>query len=109
MSERAHQLRQALVSRLLSGPGTATADARRAAFDGHAHDGRADALLDRVAREAWTVRDADVAAPLHAGLSDDEVFELVVCAAVGQATRQLETALAALDRAAEAVEGQPCG
>ena len=109
MSARAHQLRQALVERLLSGPGTATPDARRAAFDHQAHDGRADALLDRVAREAWTVRDADVAAPLQSGLSEDEVFELVVCAAVGQATRQLETSMAALDRAALAPEGQSCG
>lgn len=109
MSERAHQLRRALVARLLSGPGTAPPEARRAAFDHQAHDGRTDALLDRVACEAWTVRDADVSAPLQAGLSEDEVFELVVCAAVGQATRQLETAMASLDRAALAAEGQSCG
>jgi alkylhydroperoxidase/carboxymuconolactone decarboxylase family protein YurZ len=35
------------------------------------------------------------------GLTEDEVFELVVCAAVGQATRQYEAALAALQDASE--------
>lgn len=61
-----------------------------------------DALVDRVARHAWTVRDQDVAAPLAAGVSEDVVFELAVCAALGQATRQIEAALAALDAAAPA-------
>jgi alkylhydroperoxidase/carboxymuconolactone decarboxylase family protein YurZ len=35
----------------------------------------------------------------ESGLSEDEVFELVVCAAVGQAARQYESALAALAEA----------
>jgi hypothetical protein len=33
------------------------------------------------------------------GLSEDQVFEIVVCAAIGQATRQYDTALAALEAA----------
>jgi AhpD family alkylhydroperoxidase len=32
------------------------------------------------------------------GLSEDQIFEIVVCAAVGQATRQYDAALAALER-----------
>ena len=32
-----------------------------------------------------------------AGVSEDEIFELVVCAALGQSTRQLSAALSALD------------
>ena len=100
MSERAHQLRQTLVTRIVDGPGRASVAARRAAFDGQAYDSRTDALLARVAQHAWTVGDTDVAQPLAAGVSEDHVFELVVCAAVGQATRQLETALTALDEAA---------
>jgi hypothetical protein len=32
-------------------------------------------------------------------VTDDEVFELVISAALGQSTRQLEAALAALDEA----------
>jgi hypothetical protein len=108
MSERVHELRRALVARLLTGPGHASADARRAAFDRQGHDRPTDALLERVAAEAWTVRDADLAVPLQAGVSEDEVFELVVCAAVGQATRQLEGALAVLDRAAGAEGAASC-
>lgn len=104
MSERAHQLRQALVTRIVDGPGRASVDARRAAFDCQAQDPRTDALVARIAQHAWTVGDTDVAQPLSAGVSEDHVFELVVCAAVGQATRQIETALAALDAAAPGVE-----
>jgi hypothetical protein len=32
-------------------------------------------------------------------LSEDQIFEIVVCAAVGQAARQHDTALAALEAA----------
>jgi hypothetical protein len=38
----------------------------------------------------------DIAAARASGLSEDQIFETVVCAAVGQATRQYDTALAAL-------------
>ena len=38
------------------------------------------------------------------GVSEDEIFELTVCAAYGQATRQLNAALAALDEATAAVD-----
>ena len=43
----------------------------------------------------------DVAAAKAAGLREDQIFELVVCAAIGQATRQYDTALAALTAASE--------
>jgi hypothetical protein len=33
------------------------------------------------------------------GLSEDQVFEIVVCSAIGQATRQYDGALAALEAA----------
>lgn len=104
MSERAHHLRQALVTRVVTGAGHSSVEARQAAFDGRPHDPRVDALVARVAEHAWTVSDADVAAPCAAGVTEDEVFELVVCAAVGQATRQIESALAALDEAAPHTE-----
>ena len=54
-----------------------------------------------MARHAWKVAAADVAATKTAGVSEDEIFELVVCAALGQATRQLNAALAALDAATQ--------
>jgi hypothetical protein len=39
-------------------------------------------------------------------LLEDEIFELVVCAAFGEASRQLNSALAALDAATGAREGE---
>jgi alkylhydroperoxidase family enzyme len=53
-------------------------------------------LIDKVARHAHNVTDEDIAAALGSGVSENQIFELVVCSAVGQATRQYETALAAL-------------
>jgi hypothetical protein len=99
MSEPAKRYREAVVRRVLQGPGRASVEARHAAFDNTGVDERARALLDKVTRRAWTVTDADVAATKAAGVSEDEIFELTVCAALGQATRQLEAALAALDAA----------
>jgi len=100
MNEAVNRLRRALVSRAVDGPGAATAEARRHAFDNRGVDLAERALVDKVARTAWKVTDADVAAVTAAGRSDDEIFELAVCAALGQSTRQFESALAALDAAA---------
>ena len=97
MSEAANRLRDAAVERALRGPGTASVEARQAAFDNTAVDARAKTLVDKVARTAWKVTGSDVAAVKAAGVSEDEIFELAVCAAFGQATRQRRTAMAALD------------
>jgi hypothetical protein len=99
MSEPATRYREAVVRRALQGPGIASAAARRAAFDNQGVPEAARALVAKVAKAAWTVADADVAAAKSAGASEDEIFELTVCAALGQATRQLDDALAALDAA----------
>ncbi len=99
MHESAKKYRAAVIARVLKGPGSASAAARQAAFDNHGVDGRASALVDKVARQAWTVTDGDVAATKRAGVAEDEIFELAVAAALGQATRQLDAALAALDAA----------
>jgi alkylhydroperoxidase/carboxymuconolactone decarboxylase family protein YurZ len=99
MREPATRYREAVVRRALQGPGTASAAARRAAFDNQGVPEPARALVAKVASAAWTVTDADVAAAKSAGVSEDEIFELTVCAALGQSTRQLDDALAALDAA----------
>jgi len=53
-------------------------------------------LLGKVAIRPTQVTDADFAAARAAGISDDELFELVICAAVGQSARQYDAGLAAL-------------
>lgn len=83
----------ALVSRVLDGAGTAPRAQRRAAFDNAGLDGPLSTLVDKVDLRPTRVTDDDFAAVKATGLSEDQVFELVICAALGQATRQYETAL----------------
>jgi len=98
MSEGATRLRKTATERVLHGPGHTTGDARRAAYDLEQLPESTRALLDKVARNAWKVTDEDIAAVKQA-LTEDEIFELVIAAAIGQSTRQLDAALAALDAA----------
>ena len=97
MSDAA-RLRKTVVERVLEGAGQTTPAARRAAFENRDIPEPARTLIDKVAKNAWKVTDEDVAA-VTAVLPDDEIFELVVAAALGQASRQLDSALTALDAA----------
>ena len=91
--------RKALVARIVEGDGRASGAQRRAAFDNAGLAEPLRALIDKVARHAYKVTDQDIAAARAAGLSEDQIFEIVVCAAIGQASRQLDSALAALGAA----------
>ena len=55
------------------------------------------------ARNAYKVTNEDVAAAKAAGVAEDAIFELAVCASLGQSTRQLDTAMAALDAATKEI------
>jgi hypothetical protein len=99
MSESASRARERVEERVLRGPGVTPPEARQDAFHNTGPDGPVQQLIDRVAQHAWTVTDEDVEAAKRAGASDDELFELVVCAAIGQASRQLDAALAAVQAA----------
>ena len=90
---------RALVDRVLTGEGTESAEQRARAFG---NDGLApplDALIHKVANRPAQVTDADLAAAKASGLSEDQLFELVICAAIGQSTRLYEAGLAALAEA----------
>ena len=50
-------------------------------------------------RHAYRITDKDIASARDSGLSEDQVFEIVVCAAIGEATRQYDSAFAALEAA----------
>ena len=52
--------------------------------------------VDTVARHAYKVTDADVAALQNSANSDDALFEITVAAAVGAALHRLERGMAAL-------------
>lgn len=91
------QARKALVRRILEGAGKASSSERRAAFGNSDLAEPRSTLVDKVARHACRVTDDDISAARKSGLSEDQIFEIVVCAAVGQAARQYDAALAALD------------
>jgi hypothetical protein len=96
--------REALVDRILHGGGMASPAQRRAAFDNAALPEPLRTLIDKVANQASTVTDEDIAAVRASGASEDQIFELVVCAAIGEASREYDTALAALDALTERSE-----
>lgn len=57
-------------------------------------------LVDRIARHAYEVTDADVQALKQAGYSEQAIFEITASAALGAGLSRLERGLAALRGAA---------
>ena len=95
------ELQKALVKRVLEGFGKASSSERRAAFDNRGSAEPLSALVDKVASHSHFVTDEDINAARGSGLSEDQISELVVCAAIGQATRQYDAAFAALETVTE--------
>jgi alkylhydroperoxidase family enzyme len=71
-------------------------DLRTAATPERPVPAAAEAYVDTVRRYAYRTTDAQVEALLDAGLSQDEVFELTVAAAVGAGLQRLEAGLQAM-------------
>ncbi|WP_199234453.1 hypothetical protein [Kribbella sp. VKM Ac-2568] len=90
---------RALVDRVLNGEGRASAQQRARAFSNEGLSPPVDALIGKVATRPTQVTEADFAAAKASGFSEDQLFELVICAAVGQSTRMYEAGLAALAEA----------
>jgi hypothetical protein len=90
---------QVLVDRVLKGAGKASPEQRARAFSNAGVPPPLQALIGKVATSPAQVTDADFATAKASGLSEDQLFELVVSAAVGQATRMYEAGLAALAEA----------
>jgi hypothetical protein len=96
-------LHERLVDTILGPSGVTGPELRRAALERArgiraASDGLPKDLaghVDTVARHAYKVTDADVAA-LQRGHSDDALFEITVAAAVGAALHRLDRGVAAL-------------
>ncbi|MEV5750505.1 hypothetical protein AB0L00_22015 [Actinoallomurus sp. NPDC052308] len=88
-----------LVDRLLNGEGRASAEQRACAFGNDGLSPPLDALIGKVVERPAQVTEADLAAAKAAGCTEDRLFELVICAAVGQSARLYEAGLAALAEA----------
>jgi hypothetical protein len=82
--------RKTLIDRVLEDGGKASREKRRAAFNNDGLAGPESALIEKVAKSSYKVTDGDINAVKKAGLSEDQILELVICAASGQATRQYE-------------------
>jgi hypothetical protein len=93
---------RALVDRVLNGAGRASAEQRARAFSNADIPPPLDALIDKVATKPTQITDADFAAAKASGFSEDQLFELVISAAVGQSARLYEAGLAALAEAENA-------
>jgi hypothetical protein len=96
---------RALVDRVLNGEGRASAEQRARAFEGEGLSPPLDALIAKVADRPAQVTEEDLAAAKASGCTEDELFELVICAAVGRSARLYEAGLAALAEAT--LEGRP--
>ncbi|MGW6194518.1 hypothetical protein ACWF0M_00085 [Kribbella sp. NPDC055110] len=94
---------RALVARILTGDGRASAEQRSCAFNDEGLAPPLSTLISKVTRTPVRINAADLAV---AGCTEDEVFELVICAAVGHSTRLYEAGLAAL---AEAISEEAPG
>jgi hypothetical protein len=99
MQDPKRAVHQALVDRILTGDGKAPAEQRAQAFNNEGLSAPLDVLISKVAERPTQVTEADLAAAKAAGYTEDQLFELVVCAAVGQSTRLYDAGLAALEGA----------
>ncbi len=93
------QTRTALIKRILEGEGEASRAQRRAEFDNTPLGVPVDTLIDKVATLPYLVSDEDIVAAKEGGLNEDQIFEMVVCAAIGEASRQYDRALMSLKAA----------
>jgi hypothetical protein len=90
---------RALVNRVLHGAGQAPAELRARAFSNADLPAPLQALIGKVLTSPARVTDADFAAATASGFSEDQLFELVIAAAVGQSARLYDAGLAALAEA----------
>ena len=85
-----------MITRIVEGDGKASRSQRRAPFENAGFSEPLNTLIQKVAEQAYRVTDEDIAATKASGWSEDQIFEIVACAAIDQAVRQHDTALAAL-------------
>lgn len=93
------ELHRELIARILNSDAQAPNELRRAAFGNTGLSEPLRTLVDKIAHRSDEVSDDDVAAARAAGFSEDQIFEIAVCAAVGAAGRRYDGALAALAEA----------
>lgn len=91
-------LRDQVLDSVLRGSGESDPSIRSAAAAGAGVPADLKTLIDKVHTHAYTVTDDDVAR-LQPTYGDDELFEIIVSAALGASRQRLLAGLAALDDA----------
>ena len=97
MIQRFQSLREATLAAVLRGPGRTTPELRQAVAQGEPPEEIA-ALVEKIRRHAYQVTDEDLAA-LRAQYDEDQLFEIIVAAALGAAGARLDAGLRALEGA----------
>src|SRR5712671_5340244 len=88
------ELRDRAFGAVFDGPGEADSALRRGAAEGKGVPAELQALVDKIHRHAYKVTDDDLAR-LRTTYSDDQLFEIVVSAALGASRQRLFAGLAA--------------
>ena len=91
-------LRDRVLQSVLEGVGESDPSLRRAAAEGMGLSADLQALVDKIHRHAYQVTDDDVAR-LQRTYGDDQMFEIIVSAALGASRQRLFAGLEALDDA----------
>jgi hypothetical protein len=102
MSDRFETLRRQLEAAVITSPGETDPAVRRRAMRGEGDSPALTAFLQRVREHAYRVTDEEVAALTADGHSDDQLFELLLAAALGASQDRLEAGLSALEGGARA-------
>ena len=91
-------LRDRVLQRVLEGAGEMDGAIRQAAAEGRGVPADVQTLVDKIHRHAYKVTDDDIGR-LRSTYSDDQLFELVVSAALGASRNRLLAGLRALNDA----------
>ena len=91
-------LRDRVLDSVLRGPGESDPQIRAAAAEGSGAPAELQSLIEKIHRHAYKVTDEDIAR-LQTKYTDDQLFEIVVSAAVGASRQRLSAGLQALEEA----------
>jgi hypothetical protein len=91
-------LRRRVIERVVAGDGESSRAVRAAAARGADLPADLQPLVEKIHRHAYRVTDTDIET-LQATYSDDQLFEIIVSAALGASERRLQAGLTALDEA----------
>jgi hypothetical protein len=93
-------LRDRVLDQVLTGPGDTEPSLRQAAADDTGLPPDLQPLVDKIHMHAYKVTDADLA-NLQPARSEDQLFEIIVSAALGASRKRLLAGLRALTNATE--------